>query len=267
MQPAFLHPELARLDQEYRQLVDAVNAGHLSADDAQHLLGSLVAYDGEGFEWRIDPYSGGFVRGVPNGPMQPADERLFAPSQLPPVHVPVLPHGTSPEMVSDHTHPALRPTPPVPTGKKVKEKSLKAARSTGGVFGTLFGGAGRLFAGRGRTVLVIGAFLLVAMLLVSRSPQGGGDTVTDPNAVATTLLPPATIVVPGVDPDPSASTTVVDPAAPTGPPEPSDADIANLITVLSSGNVSALLPADDDGRRSLFGMLGAPRAGFELSSG
>lgn len=264
-----MHPELQRLEQHYLNLVAELQAGHILEDDALRVLAGLTAIDGSGAVWSIDPFTGEFVRALPNMAPTPADPSTFAPSQLPVVPVQVPPHGTPLEDVSPYLHPSLQPLPPTP----VSERASSALGA--GVAGAakVLGPAGGFLRKHLRSILVPLAVLALALLLVSRSPSTGTDSADD-QAPGETLAPavtspPPTIVIPGA---PVPETTPTTPVATTPPPPtmPDDASLAAMLATLTAGDQAALdavLPTDPAARLSLLSVLGAPRAGLQLSWG
>ena len=257
-----LHPELQRLEQQYYALGEELRAGNISQDDALRLLTTLVAVDGEGATWSVDPYSGSFLRSFHGGPPMQTDPSLFAPAQLPPVHAPVLPHGTPPSMVSEFQHPALRPLPPEPRAARVKDGAGRVLSGAGSLFARVLAPFGSLLSKHLRTVLMVVAFVAVAAVMLLRSP-GSPDTA-EPSVVpggatgSEVTVPPATfpeITLPGEDVAPSAVSAET---------------IAATVSTLTSGDATALqqvLPSDPAVRWSLSPLLGAPRVGLTLTAG
>lgn len=78
-----LHPDLVRLQQQYMQLVQAVNAQTMSVDQAMASLTAMKAIDGAGYEWSYNT-NGELVRAIPGQPGQPTEPWEFSPPQLPP---------------------------------------------------------------------------------------------------------------------------------------------------------------------------------------
>lgn len=78
-----LHPDLHRLQQQYLQLVQAVNDQTMSVDQAMATLQALKVIDGAGYEWAYTP-AGQLTRAVPGQGGQPAEPWEFTTPQLPP---------------------------------------------------------------------------------------------------------------------------------------------------------------------------------------
>lgn len=78
-----LHPELARLQERYNEVLDAHEAGNLSYDDALMSVQAMSVLDGGGFVWMIDPVSGAFLRATPGEQPIEADPSQFLPAQIP----------------------------------------------------------------------------------------------------------------------------------------------------------------------------------------
>ena len=60
-----LHPDLDSLRSQYNQVLDELEAGNLSYDDALSSVQAMSVVDGGGFIWLIDTATGGFLRAVP----------------------------------------------------------------------------------------------------------------------------------------------------------------------------------------------------------
>lgn len=72
-----MHPELEALQSSYNQLVDDVEAGHVSSEEATRTLALMSAIDADGWQWSIDPSEGSFVRSRPGEPARVAHSSLF----------------------------------------------------------------------------------------------------------------------------------------------------------------------------------------------
>jgi hypothetical protein len=267
-----MHPELQRLDEQYRSLAADLQAGHISQEDAMMILASLTAVDGEGWVWSIDPYSGEFLRAMPDQTGSPADPSLFVVSRLPVVPVAVPPHGTPAEQVSDYLHPNLRPLPAAPMSERARSALSGVASNVAGGASSAARPLGGFLRKKGRTVFVLVGGLLLVGVLVTQRPGGEVPDSPSPGSVPTPTVPPPTIVIPGVDSVPSESTVApvdVSTSVPTTlPPLPSDAELAALLELLKAGDavvLASLLPESQRERLDMLGLLGAPRAGFQLS--
>lgn len=69
--------ELVMLEEQYRNLVDAVSTGVMTMDEAVTTLDNMVATDAEGIAWRLD-LEGRFLAGRPGDQPQLADPQRFA---------------------------------------------------------------------------------------------------------------------------------------------------------------------------------------------
>jgi hypothetical protein len=78
-----LHPDLDSLRSQYNQVLDNLEAGNLSYDDALSSVQAMSVVDGGGFVWLIDTASGGFLRAVPGEVPQEADPSEFVPARIP----------------------------------------------------------------------------------------------------------------------------------------------------------------------------------------
>lgn len=67
MEPAPLHPNLARVAARYDLVTGEFAAGRISVDEARRQLAELVARDDQGVRWRIDPASGEWCRQTLDG--------------------------------------------------------------------------------------------------------------------------------------------------------------------------------------------------------
>jgi hypothetical protein len=260
-----MHPELQRLEQRYLGLVAELQAGHITEDDALRVLAGLTAIDGEGAVWSIDPFTGEFARAMPGATSAPVDPSRFAPAQLPvvPIHVPA--HGTPLDEVSHYLPPSLQPLPPTPA----KERATAALGA--GLSGTVkaLGPVGGFLRRHLRSILVPALLLIVALVLVSRTPgsseSGEGETSQDTMPLVTAPAP--TIIIPGA---PAPETTPAPAPVPAAPQLPDAAALEALLTLFTSGDPASLaasLPVDAAARVALLPVLGAPRAGFQLSWG
>jgi hypothetical protein len=81
--PSMLHPELARLQEQYNAVLDEHEAGNLSYDEALMTVQVMSVLDGGGYVWMIDPVSGAFLRAVPGEQPIEADPSQFMPAQIP----------------------------------------------------------------------------------------------------------------------------------------------------------------------------------------
>jgi hypothetical protein len=249
-----LHPELQRIEQQYFALAEDLRLGNISESDALAVMGNLRAVDGEGALWSIDPYSGDFVRAVPGGPAYPTDPARFAPAQLPPVDLQVLPHGSHPSMVSEFQHPALRPLPPEPRSAKVKTSIAGSASALFSGLGKMLGPVGSLLSKHLRTVLMVLAFVTIAFVMISRSPSKEDNSPDEAAPQVTVPVSVPDILLPGEEPAP----------APV-----SKTDVDALIGVLATGDAEALaeiLP-EKSAASALAPLLGAARLGLALTAG
>jgi hypothetical protein len=78
-----LHPDLDSLRSQYNQVLDELEAGNLSYDDALSSVQAMSVVDGGGFIWLIDTATGGFLRAVPGEVPQEADPSEFAAARIP----------------------------------------------------------------------------------------------------------------------------------------------------------------------------------------
>ena len=269
-----MHPELKRIEDQYLSLVADLQAGHIGQADALAVLANLTAVDGEGWVWSIDPYSGEFLRALPGQPGAPADPSQFSVARLPVVPVEIPPHGTPADQVSEYLHPNLRPLPPTPVAER-------AVSSLSGMAGSIAGGLGDaakpvrgLLQGRGRTVIVVVVALVLLAALFAGRPGGEAGSDATPTSIPTPTVPPPTIVIGGEGSSSSVTTVpaseTASPTPTTLAPLPSDAELAELLSLIGSGDPAALaprLPESQRERLDLLAVLGIVRGGFDISFG
>lgn len=77
MDPAPLHPNLARVAALYDQVTAEWASGRITLDEARSRLSDLVARDDQGAQWRIDPGTGNWCRLSLDGHWQAADPPTF----------------------------------------------------------------------------------------------------------------------------------------------------------------------------------------------
>jgi len=73
-----MHPELVTLTSRYNAILDLFDSGKISKETASAQINELSAVDGDGFFWRIDTSTGGFLKSGPNTPQTPADPSEFS---------------------------------------------------------------------------------------------------------------------------------------------------------------------------------------------
>jgi hypothetical protein len=250
-----LHPELARLDAQYRQLHQDVVDGNLSVDEAMYTLRLLVAFDGEGSQWGIDD-QGNFYRvraGDQNGEV--VDPSAFVPSQLPQRpgtdnqppwatadnDLMTPPQVVRPVGVTRPSHTSA-PVPPVEPPRKLEDMDddplarRSAARSGRNSAGSPSDRIGGLLGGHSRLILVLVAAAAVLLYLAvfvrdDQTPTGAGA-----GTPATTSTPDATSLA-GTTPDETPTT-----ASATPTPQ----RVQEVIKGVTSGNkaVAGKLVAD-----------------------
>jgi hypothetical protein len=232
--------ELASLEEQYRNLVDAVSSGVMTMDEAVHTLDNLVATDAEGTVWRLD-LEGRFLAGRPGEQPQPADPQRFS------VRTPGPWDGGWSAGIE--SAPSLIPSTPVESPSTPRRTVRKGARRPRVDVTSLlnrFGGFSRL-----RTpLIVVGA--LVAGLLVwtgsgSEDPQGTPLPVTESTVTPTTPLPgtPQEPVTPG---DQDLTNTVRRLLASLGDPA---VDLTSVIKEPGSGDKLLLRRAQYAGYRAV----------------
>jgi len=79
-----LHPDLDSLRNQYNEVLDELEAGNLSYEDALSSVQAMSVVDGAGFVWLIDTATGGFLRAVPGEVPEEADPSQFAAARIPP---------------------------------------------------------------------------------------------------------------------------------------------------------------------------------------
>jgi hypothetical protein len=266
-----VHPELQILDQQYRQIVAALQAGHLSEQDALGILAGMNAVDGEGAVWTIDPYSGNFVRSFPGQTPTPADPSYFIPAQLPTPPMPGFgaggPLGTGQYPpnggYSPHVPPSLYPPAPAPVGQRVSSSAGAGAARFGQLLGGVSSTLRGLLAGRGRTVALVVVALVVVVAMFSNRPSDDQETNGQTSPPAQDRDSPSSTF----EPAPSSPLDEEPPA----PVLPSAEQIQAVLLVLTAGTseqVSALFEFDvaPGTRSAAASLLGATRAGLSLEA-
>lgn len=81
---ANIHPDLQQLQSRYMQLVQSVNDGTMSPDDAMMTLAAMKVFDGAGAEWSYTPNGQLMRAGQPGEEPQPAEPWSFVAAQQPP---------------------------------------------------------------------------------------------------------------------------------------------------------------------------------------
>jgi len=172
--------ELAALNEQYRNLVDAVSAGSMSIDQAMLTLDNLSATDSDGNVWRLD-LEGRFLSGRPGEQPQLSDPMRFAlqtpgpwdaPPVIPATHsIPTFPYSGA----NDGHHAVSQPN----TGKVSRSKKSNRSKSDGPRTSWMTSALKRV-AGSGRLrtpLIVIGAIIAAAMIW-------GNTNTQEPNGTA-----------------------------------------------------------------------------------
>lgn len=267
-----LHPELARLEQSYNTLVDQVEAGELSMDDAVAALEALVVIDGRGARWGLT-VNGDFYRAYPSHPSEITDPAKFVAPQLP-----LRPGELNPPAWAKLTPPDGW-FPPAQIGEP---RSLRSP-SRPAVLADRLPAAAKIrdLASSRRTQAVAGivVILLVLLLVVHGSPQKASSGGIPTGLSGTSAPVGATSGVPASTPAataPSSSFPIATvPQASGGNPQvatPSASDIEVIDTALTSGRrhlVESVLASKPSAAQlafatALFG--GAKSAGLTLVS-
>lgn len=257
-----MHPELQLLEQRYRALVDEVNAGHVSPQDAMVTMQGLVAIDASGASWSIDPYSGQFTCALPGAAPVPADPAAFAASGAP-----AAPMNAAPDIAElSWDSPAAPPAP--------RQASTSAPESA-----SRFGFLSGLLSGRGRVIAVVSVVILAlaALVLLRPSPQDvppDAGASSQPGPDATESVPdsesPQESATPSESSDPSESASPSESPSQAAPALPSAKRQDELVRALTSGDrqlVLAQLAPGVNANRVLLStapLAGAARLGFAV---
>lgn len=243
-----MHPDLQLLEQRYRALVDDVNAGHLSPQDAMVTMAGLVAIDASGSSWTIDPYTGQFTRSVPGSAPLPADPSQFT-SAGPSQDLPLSPGPAMSAWDSPTNAPAPRAAPSVQATPGSRLAFLTA----------IMHGRGRIVA-----VAVVAILAILALVLLRPSPQ---EATPDSNSSSSSAAPDSS-ESPTESPDPSPSASPTKTEAPLE--LPSEKRRSDLLRLLSGGDRQSLVnqfAGDADPTRVLLSaapISGAARLGFAI---
>lgn len=258
-----MHPELQHLDQQYRQIVAALQSGHLSEQDALGVLAGMSAVDGEGAVWTIDPYSGDFVRSYPGQAPVPANPAMFVPAQLPTPPMPGFGEGYGTAGLSPHIPPSLHPPAPVSGFQRAGHGVGSSAAKLSQLPASFIGSLRRLVGGRGRTaILVAVAVLAVLVMFANRPGSAPADDVTFGATPSSTVAPKSSSTVPTGD---SSTEDVQDPLLLS--PEQVQAVLV-VLSVGASDQITALFQFDGfpELRPEAMALLGAARAGLALET-
>jgi hypothetical protein len=279
-----LHPDLARLQQQYMQLFQAVTDQTMTVDQAMATLAAMKAFDGAGYEWSYTP-AGQLVKAAPGQPGQPAEPWEFTPPQLPPhASDPGLQRpggGFPPQAPSGFGGPSSGFPPQAPSG--FGGPSPDTYRPQPSSFGTpparslpadlsgqptkaknpLAGKLGNLVGGNLKLIGV--AVLCVVLLVVGLGQLRGGDsgpTVADLPATP----PPAPVEVPIIPlPVPAEPGGSSDDAASAGTTAPDGDRVLAVFAALRSADVALLAAAIAEPAPPLpTRLLAAQLAGFNL---
>ena len=256
-----MHPELQLLEQRYRSLVEEVNAGHVTAEDAMVTLSGMVAVDAAGASWSIDPYTGQFTRALAGGAPVPADASLYAPATSPSMggapadmFAPPTPGGYLPPATESWEAPGAGPVGrPVPAGASPSR------------FSGLTSGLAGLTRGRGRVLAVVGAGVLAVLALAMFRPSPQSAAPEDASSASASASPEAS-----ASPSASASAT---PTAPSKLPVPDQARRDALVRTLTSGVRADILKQIDPAANTTRVLLstaplsGVVRLGFLAKAG
>jgi hypothetical protein len=240
-----LPPELADLNAQYEQIFERYSAGQLTEDQARMTIENIVALDGAGCAWRINPDPSGeeFLRAQPGGPFEPCNPMYFQPLTTPSAQVsqPAPWETAAPSQSWDAFGGAPQPAPlhdrnpfdgyaaglsPVTSTGPEPWAAAPAAPSPSpkprlGLPALPLGGfIAKLTADKRR---LVGVAVIVAVILAFAVTRGGSE----PSGETTPSLPPVSV--------PAPVTPVT--SAPIGEPTalPTDADVARVRAALSSG--------------------------------
>lgn len=237
-----LHPELARLEEQYNQLLDQVEAHNITFDNAKDTLAQLVVVDGNGAQWGMN-VDGDFVCAAsPDTAPVPADPARFVPPQLPQRAGPAQPPWASsgdlmapPVGVGGQAAPVM-PVTPVSYEPAIPQASHLPDDEPGrkpkrGLPSVPAGGIGDVIS-RNKRMIIIGVICVAVLGFIAM--RGGEEA---PDAVPGTTVPGET-TLPG-EPStplptdaPGTETTTAPPAEPAAVPNADEvaAGLANLIS-------------------------------------
>lgn len=290
---------LARLQAQYNQLVDDVERGNISFEDATASLDQMLVVDGAGQHWSIDVQGQFTVAPGPGVPQQPADPSGFAADRLPPrADAQDVPPWSDPHLMGGPADPAPHGGPPWPGDQggmggpgplpAHMQPNLGRAKHLGddpddsaparlkrGVKG-----AGQKIASSGllaklpgdkRTGMVIVAGLLLLVVVFVYTKLG-----TDPLDSVDSGVP---VEQPAGDPAPAPGGQMPDgdsepaPEAPAAAPLPTGEDVNRVIGALTSGerDIAASVLTINGGTANTVlqtaSMAGLDKADVALSSG
>jgi hypothetical protein len=252
---AVLHPELERLRGQYTQVLDDYDAGHLSYDDALVAIGAMSVPDGDGYVWRINPDTGGFMRGRPGDHAVDMDPTAFVSAQIPSsgpapwssqqdlLRPPARPQGGPGPSHGDFDEPRRGPQdrdrdqqraakePRQPRQRGQKGPGLSSVVSADSPAAAFFA--------RNKRFVVVGLACAAALVAVTMLRSSPSDTpavpVAPPATVDPILVPPVTPVDPSVAPPPEVTDVSVEPVAPEVP-LPTQAEMDEVLRAVSAGD-------------------------------
>lgn len=240
-----LHPDLDSLRSQYNQVLDELEAGNLSYDDALSSVQAMSVVDGGGFIWLIDTATGGFLRAVPGEVPQEADPSEFIAARIPSA-------GSSPwASQQDLLRPPASPrsrgerqAPPQFDDDEDDDDSLspmmrrrqaqqRSPRPTPQVADRLRTVKLPPLLERNKRLLAIVLVLAVAFVVFSRfSKEDPAPTIVSDTPVPTT---PAPVPLP-VETTPTLPVETVPTTAPAPLPLPTDDELAALKLAMLSGD-------------------------------
>jgi len=248
-----LHPDLDALRRQYNQVLDELEAGNLSYEEALSTVQAMSAVDGAGFIWVIDTETGGFLRATPGESPEECDPGLFAAARIPSA-------GSSPwasqqdllRPPASPRHQGRSPEPEAYPGdfedsdeipEMARRRQARQNNTASSPKVKLSGVKLPPVIDRNKRLLGIALVFLIAFFVMQgRSSSDKEPTIVDSSTPASTVAPVESTQPPATIP-PEPSTTL--PPAPE--PVPTEAELQALALALISGDrsqVSAAVSAD-----------------------
>lgn len=246
-----LHPDLDSLRSQYNQVLDELEAGNLSYDDALSSVQAMSVVDGGGFIWLIDTATGGFLRAVPGEVPQEADPSEFVAARIPSAGS--SPWASQQDLLRPPASPRAREQRQAPQQfdddedddslspmMRRRQSQQRSPRPAPQITERLRTVKLPPLLERNKRLLVIVLVLAVAFVVFSRfSKEDPAPTIVS-DAPAPTSLAPTPLPIETV---PTLPAETVPTTAPAPLPLPTDDELASLKLVLLSGDRSQVAAA------------------------
>jgi len=238
-----LHPDLDSLRSQYNQVLDELEAGNLSYDDALSSVQAMSVVDGGGFVWLIDTATGGFLRAVPGEIPQEADPSEFVAARIPSAGS--SPWASQQDLLRPPATPRARDERQAPSQfedddaddspssmMRRRQAQQRPSSSATQIAGRLRSVKLPPLLDRNKRLLGIVLTLALVFVVFSRFSKEAPDPTIVSDVPASTSLVPATLPVETV---PTLPLETVPTTTPAPLPLPTDDELASLKLALLSG--------------------------------